>query len=233
MFESRENVSAIFGCYHVKKRKRKASACFDLRFVFFFLVFTRSTLGGGKMKLIWPSTEFIRTSLQGYGAGGSVCFNAKNLIGPTKSILRLKYEGVPERANVSPHIKTMFRLKAGRELLWMYMGSHNLSKASWGEEQLQGKQFKILSFEIGVVFLPSLVSRCAGSPVTLLLGNGNASDPPRAHGQIIMPIPYRYPASQYSASYGGGMSDTPWQWDVPQQKPDMLGRAWPGIGNLN
>lgn len=144
-----------------------------------------------------------------------------------------RYEGVAERQNVSPHIKTMFRLKpgGGREVSWLYMGSHNLSKSSWGEEQLQGKQFKVLSFEIGVVFLPSLVSRVAGAPVSLVLGNSNALDA-RVPGQIVLPIPFRYPASPYSANYSGGPDDVPWQWDVPQSAPDVHQRPWPGIGSF-
>jgi tyrosyl-DNA phosphodiesterase-1 len=151
----------------------------------------------------------------------------------------------------------MFRLKSSgnvaRELSWMYMGSHNLSKSSWGEEQLQGRQFKVLSFEIGVVFIPALISRCAKVPISLVLGKGNVADGPRVPGisckndpnveelfkfcltgQIVLPIPYRYPAESYSAKHSGSErpDDMPWQWDVAYHKPDVFGKQWPGIGSI-
>jgi tyrosyl-DNA phosphodiesterase-1 len=140
---------------------------------------------------------------------------------------------------VSPHIKTVFRLAApgaSRELCWLYVGSHNLSKSAWGEVQrppgaaFVRPQLRVASFELGVLFLPRLVGRVAGRPVRLLLGQGNAADHP-APGEIVMPVPYRFPAEQYTASLSGQerLDDMPWTWDVAYQQRDSLGDRWFGI----
>uniref|UniRef100_A0A0G4IFS1 Uncharacterized protein n=1 Tax=Chromera velia CCMP2878 TaxID=1169474 RepID=A0A0G4IFS1_9ALVE len=50
------------------------------------------------------------------------------------------------------------RHSAGVGGSWVYVGSHNLSKAAWGELQLQGSQLFIRSFELGVFFSPSTLS---------------------------------------------------------------------------
>ncbi len=193
-------------------------------------------LGGGEAQLVWPSAEFVRTSIAGWAAGGSLCLNNKTVDATVKQLMRLKYEGVPERRYVSPHIKTMFRMAPGgsesRELQWLYVGSHNLSKSSWGELQngMGGKQMRVASFEIGVVFIPRLVSQCAGSQIRLVLGRGNDSDA-RVAGEIVLPIPYRYPCSEYSASHSGQdrLDDMPWMWDVSYAVPDLRGKKWNGL----
>jgi tyrosyl-DNA phosphodiesterase-1 len=184
------------------------------------------------LELVWPSTEFVRTVRgMGYAAGGSICFNRKNYSPHVKKVMKSKYIGVPERDAVAPHIKTLFRLEndgaASRNLSWMYMGSHNFSKSAWGEPQNQGGQFRVASFELGVLFLPKLLSRVAGNPVTLKLGNSNRLDT-KAFGEIVMPIPYQYPCPQYDQTKTD-LENTPWMWDVPQTYPDVGGEFWPGI----
>jgi tyrosyl-DNA phosphodiesterase-1 len=65
-----------------------------------------------------------------------------------------------------PHIKTFTRFIATSapqqhqqqafELPWLFVTSHNLSKAAWGELLKNGQQLFIRSYELGVLCLPSL-----------------------------------------------------------------------------
>ena len=218
-----------------------------------YLAALRAALGGERMELVWPSAESVRAGRLGWAAGGSLCLNAKAVDAPMRQLMRCKYEGLPvssssccflfclqqfaqERAGVSPHIKTLWRMAAGagRELRWLYVGSANLSKSAWGEVQQPASggppQLRVASFEIGVLFVPRLVSRCAGRPVRLLLGEGNERDRPAA-GDIVLPVPFRYPCEQYSATLSGQerLDDMPWTWDVAYQQRDSQGQHWHGI----
>ena len=45
---------------------------------------------------------------------------------------------------------------AQSELAWMLLSSHNLSKAAFGELQKNATSLFVRSYELGVLFLPSL-----------------------------------------------------------------------------
>lgn len=44
----------------------------------------------------------------------------------------------------------------GQQIAWAMLTSHNLSRAAWGELQKNGTQIQVRSYEMGVLFLPSL-----------------------------------------------------------------------------
>lgn len=46
------------------------------------------------------------------------------------------------RQRAMPHLKTYLR-HSGRDVAWLYVGSHNMSKAAWGEQQKNGAQFMV------------------------------------------------------------------------------------------
>ena len=65
------------------------------------------------------------------------------------------------RVEAMPHVKSYCRYATRGGLAcvsWWYIGSHNLSKAAWGEVQKGGKQFCVRSYEMGVLFFPRRVA---------------------------------------------------------------------------
>lgn len=64
------------------------------------------------------------------------------------------------RQSLMPHIKTYTRVyqdKNGKSFIaWHLLTSANLSRAAWGEYQKNKTQIYIKSFELGVLFYPSL-----------------------------------------------------------------------------
>ena len=58
-----------------------------------------------------------------------------------------------------PHIKSFARYSSDyKKLYWFLLTSANLSKAAWGKLEKKETQIFIMSYEIGVLFLPSFVS---------------------------------------------------------------------------
>lgn len=70
-----------------------------------------------KVKLIWPTVDFVRNSVDGYPAGGSLCFSNKNRK-PFLDPLFYVYEPMQEgRGRVPPHIKSYTR-NVDTQLAW-------------------------------------------------------------------------------------------------------------------
>ncbi|KAL3157421.1 hypothetical protein ABBQ32_011893 [Trebouxia sp. C0010 RCD-2024] len=122
------------------------------------------TLGAGAagpqgFQLIWPTVQDIRDSVEGWRGGASVPGPAKNVNKPFLQPYWHRWGGEPwGRQRAMPHIKSYTRYK-GQQVAWFILASHNLSKAAWGALQKQGTQLFIRSFELGVMFLPSLEAR--------------------------------------------------------------------------
>lgn len=58
-----------------------------------------------------------------------------------------------------PHIKSFARYSNDfSKLYWFLLTSANLSKAAWGKYEKNETQIYIMSYEIGVLFLPSYLS---------------------------------------------------------------------------
>lgn len=212
------------------------------------------------LRLVWPTTEEVRNSVEGWFAGGSIPGYPDKV---RKDFLQRHYcrwgGEMAGRQRAMPHIKSYTRFEpVTKELAWMCITSHNLSKAAWGEQQ-ESKRFhrtllKILSFELGVLLVPSLElahrrSRWYGfsctdptQPVGPMAGAAEASrvklvqweqgqpqDATIADSVIIVPIPVPYvlPPKEYEA---GDVS-----WDVRAGLPgwkgvDALGALYPGVG---
>jgi len=74
-------------------------------------------IGTSQMKLIWPTVDFVRNSVDGYPAGGSLCFSNKNrkpFLDPLFYLYSPMQEG---RGRVPPHIKSYTR-NVGTQLAW-------------------------------------------------------------------------------------------------------------------
>lgn len=114
------------------------------------------------------------------------------------------HQYVSRQPQCSPHIKTFFRLaddSGSKELQFLYLGSHNLSKSAWGEKQAGTEALQVFSFEIGVVFFARR------------LGHTIAFDD--------FALPYQFPA----VAFGSG-TEAPWVWDVEHQEPDVFGQTY-------
>ena len=50
----------------------------------------------------------------------------------------------------------MCRYTPDGQVAWAMLASHNMSKAAWGQLQKSKSQLQVLSYEMGVLFLPDL-----------------------------------------------------------------------------
>nr|GMD05196.1 tyrosyl-DNA phosphodiesterase 1 [Ipomoea batatas] len=199
----------------------------------------KTPLGIGEQMIVWPTVEDVRCSLEGYAAGSCIPSPLKNV---EKEFLK-KYwakwkASHTGRGRAMPHIKTFVRY-SGQNLAWMLLTSSNLSKAAWGALQKNNSQLMIRSYELGVLFLPSV--KC-GSGFSCT-DNSNYSEVKSAPHEekkaklvtlawrgksdtesaevIKLPLPYELPPRPYSPE------DVPWSWDRRYTKKDVYGKVWP------
>ena len=59
-----------------------------------------------------------------------------------------------------PHIKTYCRYR-GQELAWCLLTSSNMSRAAWGDLQVNDSQLFVRSYELGALFVPSTMAKFA------------------------------------------------------------------------
>jgi len=147
------------------------------------------------VKIVWPTVDEIRNSVEGFAGGGSVPGRVKNL---EKPFLKPLYHRWTKRHdNVSndpfrtarhiPHIKTVVQPASSggddRSIDWLLLSSHNLSKAAWGTVQNNhksgGKECFIAHWELGVFVAGSTLLEICGmtKPVRILpIGYGGAKN---------------------------------------------------------
>mmetsp|Transcript_6064 Transcript_6064/g.13427 ORF Transcript_6064/g.13427 Transcript_6064/m.13427 type:complete len:596 (-) Transcript_6064:25-1812(-) len=132
--------------------------------------------------LVVPTMEQVRDCGEGWVAGASVPIRKSNLkewLTPhwrkwgTPQMQELSEQG-RRAAHAMPHVKSYCRWlrvngsssssAAPPLLLWLFVGSHNLSKAAWGELQKGGQQLCIRSYELGVLVLPSRLGALERDP---------------------------------------------------------------------
>lgn len=206
-----------------------------------------------RIKLVWPTVEEIRTSIEGYQGGISVPGTSKNV---NKEILVPLYHrwSKPEAeynsnddplrtANNIPHIKTFLQLSRdsqdGPSIEWLCLTSHNLSKAAWGEYQNStGSTAKILfirHWELGVFISPATLTQrlfgdgCKCQRVRLCPYTKNNSNTPinvdeaDSFGTGKKDAVVPLPYSVNMERYGNG--DVPWTVDGGDKiLPDSFGR---------
>ncbi|GFY61074.1 tyrosyl-DNA phosphodiesterase 1 [Trichonephila inaurata madagascariensis] len=166
------------------------------------------------LKLVYPTVENVRKSLQGYPAGASLPYSIK--VAQKQPYLKhFLHQWKSEklgRSEASPHIKTYIRISPNNSnIAWFLLTSANLSKAAWGALEKKGAQFMIRSYELGVLFLPKFFG------IDFFSIPGNA----KTDMSKLFPIPYDIPLEPYSKD------DEPWIWDIPHIKaPDRYGMKW-------
>lgn len=174
------------------------------------------TASNASLKLIFPTVENIRMSLEGYPAGASVPYNisvAKKQVWLENFLHNWKSRYLV-RTQASPHIKSYTRVnKDFTKASWFLLTSSNLSKAAWGSLEKKNTQLAIKSYELGVLFLPQKVFSDE-TKTTFNLTSSNGDKP-----ELV--LPYSTPLVPYSET------DQPWIWDIPHKSlPDRHGNMW-------
>lgn len=181
-------------------------------------------LGGSKdIRLIFPTVESVRSSLEGYQAGGSIPASTKNM----KSFIRSRlYHWNPEN-RAMPHLKT-YALGIDSDMQWFMLSSANLSRAAWGTEQKNGTQFMTRSYELGVLFIKGESSSSSNTGFYCCLTDegktpiwcGSYDTSTLKSGVHSIPLPYSLGAKKYTNN------DQPWIWDAKYSIPDIHGNLW-------
>ncbi|CAB3995701.1 tyrosyl-DNA phosphodiesterase 1-like [Paramuricea clavata] len=167
------------------------------------------------LHLMFPTVENVRTSLEGYVAGGSLPYSWKTAAKQPylkDFFCRWKSECLG-RSRASPHLKSYTRISPDlTKAAWFIMTSANLSKAAWGALEKNGSQLMIRSYEIGVLFLPQdfdTSEKFFNLPENQAESNG-----------VILRLPFDLPVVPYTNE------DRPWLWDRQYSQPDVHGHRW-------
>ncbi|XP_068169730.1 tyrosyl-DNA phosphodiesterase 1 [Antennarius striatus] len=183
---------------------------------------TMTTLGKSSLRsdpplhLVYPSVEDVRTSLEGYPAGGSLPYSiqtAQKQLWLHSYFHRWKANSTG-RSQAMPHIKTYMRASPDfTQLAWFLVTSANLSKAAWGALEKNNTQVMVRSYELGVLFIPSAFNMKT-FPV-------HKNPFPVSSSSSGFLVPFDLPPTSYSPK------DQPWIWNIPyNQAPDRHGNIW-------
>ncbi|WQF83508.1 Putative tyrosyl-DNA phosphodiesterase I [Colletotrichum destructivum] len=190
-----------------------------------------------KFKVVFPTADEIRRSLDGYASGGSI----HTKIQSQQQMKQLQYlrpifchwaNDAPEgkmlsetaaiqkagRERAAPHIKTYIRY-GEKSIDWALVTSANISKQAWGEATGASQEVRIASWEVGVLVWPSIITDNA-----TMVGTFETDMPPREGGSgdtvVGLRIPYDLPLQSY------GKDEIPWVASMAHTEPDRMGRFW-------
>ncbi|KAG2198716.1 hypothetical protein INT47_005401, partial [Mucor saturninus] len=126
---------------------------------------TKTNTGAApKIKVVYPTMDTASKSFTGReGSGDFLRFERgsyeKNHVWFDKYLCDWQSNDAG-RQRLMPHIKTYTRIERGTDgtavIAWHLLTSANLSRAAWGEYQKNKTQIYVKSFELGVLFCPSL-----------------------------------------------------------------------------
>ncbi|XP_078714256.1 tyrosyl-DNA phosphodiesterase 1 isoform X1 [Lampetra fluviatilis] len=172
------------------------------------------------LKLIYPTVDNVRMSLEGYPAGGSLPYSVQTA--SKQQWLHLYFHRwlseTCGRTQAIPHIKTYLRISPDyTKLAWILLTSANLSRAAWGSYEKRGNQLMVRSYELGVLYLPT-----AFNPSAKWFPVGRGTVMKNAEGVVpSFPVPFDLPPVPYDSN------DKPWIWNIPYtHAPDSHGNAW-------
>ncbi|KAI3399666.1 hypothetical protein diail_6015 [Diaporthe ilicicola] len=194
-----------------------------------------STQKQPSFKVVFPTPDEIRRSLDGYESGGSIHTKIQSAQ-QAKQLLYLKplfchwandaprgmkvepggSHGEAGRKRAAPHIKTYIRY-GEKSIDWSLLTSANLSKQAWGEATNSSGEVRVASWEIGVLVWPALFSEKARMVGTFQKDTPEESpDTPT----VGLRIPYNHPLQAY------GADEKPWVATASYHEPDWKGRLW-------
>ncbi|KAL7950350.1 MATE efflux family protein [Trichoderma barbatum] len=127
-------------------------------------------------KVVFPTADEIRKSLDGYASGHSIHTKIKS----AQHIRQLHYlhpmlhhwandsadgvelleeaiSGDSGRNRAAPHIKTYVRFNENNSIDWAMLTSANMSKQAWGEAPSSTRDVRVASWEVGVLVWPGLL----------------------------------------------------------------------------
>ncbi|KAI1647924.1 phospholipase D/nuclease [Daldinia loculata] len=197
---------------------------------------TRASSSKPKFKIIFPTPDEIRRSLDGYASGASIHMKIQSAT-QTKQLQYMKpifyhwandcEKGIIEdgeirdggRKRAAPHIKTYIRYNENRSIDWALLTSSNISKQAWGEAANTG-QIQIASWEIGVLVWPELFADGAKMVGTFKTDTPTKEDLDGNGPLVGLRIPYSLPLQRY------GDSEVPWVATASYTEPDCIGHFW-------
>ncbi|KAK7748635.1 hypothetical protein SLS53_000656 [Cytospora paraplurivora] len=193
-------------------------------------------------KVVFPTPDEIRRSLDGYESGGSIHTKIQSAQ-QAKQLLYLRpvfchwANDAPRgrdlkpgsviqeagRKRAAPHIKTYIRY-GEKSIDWALTTSANLSKQAWGEAANGSGEMRIASWEIGVLVWPFLFAEQAR-----MVGTFQKDTPEGDNGGcttdtpiVGLRIPYNLPLQSY------GADEKPWVATASYTEADWQGRTWEG-----
>ncbi|KAH8884768.1 phospholipase D/nuclease [Thozetella sp. PMI_491] len=192
-----------------------------------------------EFKVVFPTSDEIRRSLDGYASGASI----HTKIQSSQQAKQLEYlrpifchwandsargmelpgdHPVKEagRKRAAPHIKTYIRYTKDLAIDWALVTSANLSKQAWGDAAKPSGEFRISSYEIGVLVWPALFA--ADSVMKPTFGADEPSGEDVRDGEIVVGVrvPYDMPLQRYSKD------EVPWVATLSHSEPDWMGQVW-------
>ncbi|KAK7418372.1 hypothetical protein QQX98_003992 [Neonectria punicea] len=203
--------------------------------------FKNQSLTRPKFKVVYPTPDEIRRSLDGYASGASIHTNVQS----SQQAKQLEYlrpifyhwandspngknladdatiqDGGRQRA--APHIKTYIRYNNRNTIDWALLTSANLSKQAWGDAATANGEVRIASWEIGVMVWPELLDKDAITVGTFKTDEPQVTQEEQEAARPIigLRIPYNTPLQQY------GSQEIPWVPSMAHSEPDWMGQAW-------
>ncbi|KFA72733.1 hypothetical protein S40288_06136 [Stachybotrys chartarum IBT 40288] len=202
-----------------------------------------SSLPKPEFKMVFPTADEIRHSLDGYASGGSIHTKVQSLqqkkqLEYLRPILHHWANDVPTvagsgrardggRQRAAPHIKTYIRYNKEQGIDWALLTSANVSKQAWGDSMQSTGEVRIASWEMGVLVWSELL-RKESVMVGTFKSDTPPSDAPQGSGDgkattvIGLRIPYSLPLQRY------GNKEMPWVASMAHGEPDWMGRTWEG-----
>ncbi|KAK4100320.1 phospholipase D/nuclease [Parathielavia hyrcaniae] len=209
-------------------------------------------LSGGKgtapqpppdFKVVFPTADEIRKSLDGYGSGGSI----HTKISSAQQVKQLAYlkpmlchwandsadgaaldadadAAVKEagRKRAAPHVKTYVRYggRSDQSIDWALVTSANLSRQAWGEAASSAGEVRVSSYEMGVLVWPGLYAEDATMRATFLTDSLADGEVEEGEAAVALRMPYSLPLQAY------GKDEVPWVATTNHLAPDWRGQVW-------
>ena len=193
-----------------------------------------------KFRIIFPTADEIRRSLNGYNSGSAI----HTKIQSAAQIKQLQYmkpllchwagDGARHSSDASapisdagrkraaPHIKTFVRFadKDRSSIDWKLVTSANLSKQAWGESPNAAGEIRTCSYEVGVLVWPELFGEEATMVPTFK--SDTPLDNSKSIGGLVIGarMAYDLPLVPYAKD------DVPWCASSVYSEPDWKGETW-------
>jgi tyrosyl-DNA phosphodiesterase 1 len=167
-----------------------------------------------QFRIMFPTADEIRRSLEGYIPGSSIhtkiqspqqqkqlmymrpmlCHWANDseegeIITPTTGSAN-RGIGDAKRRRAAPHVKTYVRYSHSKDdchIDWALLTSANLSKQAWGEARSAAGEMRIASYELGVLVWPELLTGSNGAAMQPVFGRDDFEADAASAGDQAVP----------------------------------------------